>query len=302
MKVRPFVYAFIAVNWLAMNAYAGMFQKGLLADVDTAYSRIWVYDFTASSTGQATRLLGINNESQSAMFLGSDALAYEYTKYYHLIKHFVPGFKNVLMLGGGGYSYPKDFLRQYPEATMDVVELDPGVTELAKRYFGLPENPRLTIYAQDGRVYLNTASRHYDAILGDAFGASCSVPYQLTTRETAQKSYALLNDNGVVIMNIISAIHGGQGAFLRAEYATYKSVFPYVYLFPVSDPPNGEKVQNIMLVALKSKQEPNFTDTDPIIDQYLHHVWKGVIEADMPILTDDFAPVDHYVGEICLKK
>jgi spermidine synthase len=98
-------------------------------------------------------------------------------------------------------------LKKYPQATIDVIEIDPKVTELAKKYFNLKENPRLTIYHEDGRVYLNKVQKKYDAIFGDAFGSFYSIPYQLTTIETVQKKFDILNNNGVVVLNIISSIN-----------------------------------------------------------------------------------------------
>jgi len=230
------------------------------------------------------------------MYLNKDTLVYEYTKYYHLAKHFHPDFKTTLMLGGAGYSYPKSFLNSYTEATIDVVEIDPKVTELAKKYFNLKENSRLSIYHEDGRVYLNKIQKKYDVIFGDA-SSHYSLPYQLTTKEAIQRKYDILNDDGVVILNIISAIDGEKSKFLRAEYATYKRIFPQVYLFPILEPNDGNKVQNIILIALKSKDNQNFNNADIELNEYLQHLWKKEIDDDIPILTDDFAPVDYYISK-----
>jgi len=266
-------------------------------DVDTAYNRIWIYDHKDQNTNNTARIMRVNNENHSSMFLESDKLVNEYTKYYHLVRHFNPNFNTALMLGGAGYSYPKDFLLHYPHATLDVVEIDPKVTELAKTYFKLKDDPRLAIYHEDGRVYLNTTQKKYDVIFGDAFSSHYSLPYQLTTKEAVQKKYDILHDNGVVLLNIISSIEGRQGQFLRAEYATYKSIFPHVYVFPVGSPHDGNAVQNILLVALKSEKEYPVNDADPVLHEYLQHLWKKNIETDMPILTDDFAPVDYYISK-----
>ena len=137
------------------------------------------------------------------------------------------------MLGGAGYSFPKDYLTKYPNATLDVVEIDPGVTALAKKYFALEDHPNLTIYHEDARVFLNQNTKKYDAILGDAFSSWYLVPYQLTTEEAIRRQYDSLSLSGAVILNIVSSIEGEMGEFLRAEYKTYKKVFPQVYLLPV---------------------------------------------------------------------
>ena len=72
------------------------------------------------------------------------------------------------MLGGAGFSYPKYLISHYPAKTMDVVEIDEGMVELAFKYFyldelfdeyNLYENERLKIYVMDGRGYLATTPK-----------------------------------------------------------------------------------------------------------------------------------------------
>jgi len=295
--IKLSVFVIIVIGWFAISGLNYMLPKSGFIDVDTAYNRIWIYNRIDYRTNKIVKMMGINNENHSSMFLDSDELVSEYTKYYHLAKHFNPNFKKTLMLGGAGYSYPKNFLHKYPQATIDVVEIDPKVTELAKKYFKLEESPRLTIYHEDGRVFLNKTQEKYDVIFGDAFSSHYSLPYQLTTKEAVQKKYNILNDDGIVILNIISAIEGEKGKFLRAEYATYKSLFPQVYLFPVTASGYGNMVQNIILVALKSEKDQTFNDSDPKLNEYLQHLWKKTVDADIPILTDDFAPVDYYINK-----
>lgn len=295
--IKLSVFAIVVIGWFVISGLNYMLPKSGFIDVDTAYNRIWIYNRIDYRTNKIVKMMGINNENNSSMFLDSDELVNEYTKYYHLAKHFNPNFKKTLMLGGAGYSYPKDFLHKYPEATIDVVEIDPKVTELAKKYFRLEESPRLTIYHEDGRVFLNKTQEKYDVIFGDAFNSLHSLPYQLTTKEAVQKKYNILNDDGVVILNIISAIEGEKGKFLRAEYATYKSLFPQVYLFPVTSSGNGNIVQNIILVALKSEKDQTFNNSDPKLNEYLQHLWKKTVDADIPILTDNFSPVAYYINE-----
>ncbi len=296
-RLKISVLFILIVGWFAIDKLNNQMQKNGFVDVDTAYNRIWIFDLVDEKTQEKIRTFSINNENSSAMFLNKDDLAYEYTKYYHLGSHFNPDFKTTLMLGGAGYSFPKDFLLHYPKATIDVVEIDPKITQLAQKYFKLKENPRLTIFHEDGRVYLNRTNKKYDIIFGDAFSSHYSLPYQLTTREAIQKNYDILNENGVVILNIISAINGDKGQFLRAEYLTYKNIFPQVYLFPVKEPTNGEKVQNIILIALKSENKPNFFSSNSELDQLLKHLYQDPIASDMSILTDDYAPVDYYISK-----
>ena len=285
---------------LAVHSYNTFLKKQGYIDVDTQYNRVLIYKSIDEKTNRPTLNMVTNpGEVQSATFIDNDDdLVIEYTKFYRLAQHFKPDLKKALMIGGAGYSYPKDYLKKFSDARLDVVEIDPMLTELAKRYFNLKNDQRLVIHHEDGRTFLNKTKKKYDVIFGDAFSSFYSIPYQLTTRETVQKMFDLLNDDGIVLVNIISSIEGEKGKFLRAEYATFKDVFPQVYLFPVDEFNNGSRVQNIMMIALKSEQKPFFENSDPELNEYLKHLWTKEIKNDIPILTDDYAPVDNYIMKI----
>jgi len=271
--------------------------KDNFIDLDTKYNRVWIYDAIDSQTNQPIKTLQLNAESHSARYLENDDLVFGYTKFYRLADYFVPELNSALMLGGAAYSYPQDFLSHYDTATIDVVEIDPVLTELAKQYFNLEDDPRLTSIHEDGRTYINNTDKKYDAILGDAFTSYYSVPYQLATVEAVARIYDLLTENGVAIINIASAIEGPAGKFLRAELATYREYFPQVFIFPVSVPNSARSFQNIIMVAMKSDQAPNFMSTNPEYQEYLDHLWTEEVTGDMPVLTDDYAPVDYYINQ-----
>ena len=186
-----------------------LFQTKELRDIDTEYSRVQIFQ-TTDNHGKPIRALAIDPYFvQSGMFLDSDELVFDYAKYYHLIRHFKPDFNETLMIGGAGYSFPKDYLKTYKTAKMDVVEIDPQMTEIAKKYFRLAENPRLNIIHEDGRIFLNQSeSNKYDAILMDAFGSLFSVPFQLTTIEAVEQINRALKPDGIVIFNLGGAIGG----------------------------------------------------------------------------------------------
>jgi spermidine synthase len=238
----------------------------------------------------------INNEYSSAMFLDSDSLVFPYSRYFRLIEHFKPGFKKVLILGGAGYSYPKYYLKNYPDAYIDVIEIDPMITEIARQEFNLTDNPRLRIFHDDARVFINRSEEKYDAILGDAFKSLYTIPFQLTTLEATEKMYNMLNRGGVVIQNLHASLSGKNSYFLKIIFNTYREVFPQVYLFRVHKDRENEDIQSVILVALKSKTKPLFQNNDPELDAYLALRLENPSVEDIPVLTDEYAPVEHYVG------
>ncbi|MBU1613421.1 spermidine synthase, partial [Patescibacteria group bacterium] len=83
-----------------------------------------------------------------------------------------------------------------------------------------------------------------------------------------------------------------------AEFNTYKSVFPYVYALPVSNSKDGKNMQNIVIVAMKNAKIADPTDADNQTKYMLSHVWQNPVPNDVPILTDEFAPVDQYIMEL----
>jgi spermidine synthase len=271
-------------------------------DLDTQYNRVIIYDTKDQNTGRPIKILNINDEKSSAMFTDSDDdLVFDVLKYYRLAEHFNPGFKNTLMIGGSGYAFPKDFLRRYPKANIDVVEIDPGLTQIARRYFHLPEDMRLKIFHEDGRTYLNDCTKKYDAVFMDAYKSMLTVPYQLTTTEAVGNIFNVLNDGGAVYANIISTSDKQNNQFLRSELATYKSVFPRVLLFAVQFPQPDETeikyFQNFILVGLKTSGQINFTNENPEIQKFLDRQFKGNLGGPGEILTDEYAPIEFYADK-----
>ncbi len=300
IKIRTAaILIFILSSLLAAFLGAAYEARGLI-DVDTAYNRVLIYPALDGQTGRPVQNLITGPKAiQSSMFLdGDDDLVLSYSKFFRLAGHFNPNLKRSLMIGGGAYSYPKDYLKRFGGASLDVVEIDKGLTALARRYFNLEDSPRLTIYHEDGRIFLNKNAGKYDVIFVDAFASFFSLPYQLTTEEAIRKMAGALTGNGLVMVNLVSSLEGENGEFLRAEYLTYRKIFPRVYLFPVDSPDDGLAIQNVILVALKSAAIPFFASPNKELSGYLKNLWTKEIKTDRPPLTDDYAPVDYYMNKL----
>ena len=286
LAVVFFVFSFLP------DASAALFGGHGFADVNTPYNRVWIYDLPIGGPARV-RMMQINDEWASLHFLDSDELVSRYARYYRLAAHFSPGLKKVLMLGGAGYSYPQDFLRCNPQGRIDVVEIDPGVTELARKYFGLTNGPRLRVVHEDARMYLNRNFIQYDVIYGDVF-RSTMIPFHLTTEECFRRVHGSLSDQGVLMINLISSLEGPNGRFLKGELATLKKIFPQVYVFATRDPQDRQGVQNLMVVALKSARTPSWRNPDEELQDYLGSLCKTPDLEGAPIFKDSFAPVEFY--------
>lgn len=289
-----------------LGLYDARLQSAVgLFDLDTNYQRVLVFSTQSVVSGRETRVLATGPEGvQSAMFPDEpQALAVPYTRFYRLAGHFRPDLRRMLMLGGGGYSFPKYVLSQPHEfggqPSLDVVEIDPGITAIAGEHFGWPGHPDVRVHHDDARRFLARAqgSQPYQVALMDVFTSHYSVPFHLATQETVRGLSQALDADGVVLVNCISAATGPRSRFYRALLATYKSVFPRVESFLVGNRDDPADFQNIMLVAFKSPAAPLFTSPDAELQAMLDARYEPgpPHPGDPPVLTDDFAPVDHYL-------
>jgi spermidine synthase len=299
LKIRWLAIIILFVLIILSLARSARADGSQLIDIDSQYNRIRIDNRIDGATKRPIRCLATDPKGvQSAMFLDNDdGLVFPYSRYYHLADVIAPSISRALVIGGAAYSYPKDFLRQHSRATVDVVEIDGKMTELAKKYFNLKDDARLRIKTEDARVFLNDNQQKYDAVYVDAFNSHYSIPYQLTTREALQKIYDALDDQGVAMVNIVSALQGDKSKFLRAELATYRAVFPQVYVFRV-DNTNAYQVQNVMLMAVKSPVPADLQSDKAELYTELQMLYQQPIKEDLPILTDDYAPVDYYTMNI----
>lgn len=273
-----------------------LFKTIALHDLDTEYNRVRIFDTKDEASGRQIRAIAIDPYFvQSKMYLDSDELASDYIKYYHLIRHFKPDFQKTLLIGGAGYSFPKDYLNKYPDRQIDVVEIDPQMTKIAKKHFRLTENANLKIFHEDGRIFLNNAeSEKYDAVLLDAFSSLFSIPFQLTTLEAVTEINRVLKKDGVVIFNIGGAIAGRSSGFLQSELATYKKIFPQIMLFKVKPEKSDVEVQNYIIIAFKDSPLRSTQQADPEISKMLENNYQFQINSDRSFLTDDLAPVEYF--------
>jgi spermidine synthase len=109
-----------------------------------------------------------------------------------------------------------------PDAQIDVVEIDPAVTRVAKRFFGFKDGPKMRVTEVDGRVYVKRAIREgtkYDAILLDAFDHEY-IPEHLLTKEFLEEVESLLTPQGVLVGNTFSS-----SRLYDHESTTYAAVF-----------------------------------------------------------------------------
>ncbi len=269
--------------------------------VDTAYNHLSIMQMTDTRNGRSVRVLITNPDAaQSLMYTDyPDELVSEYTQFYDLAFHYKPDAQKVLMLGGGGYCVPRYLLAHRQNVSVDVVELDPGVTQTARDYFNLKDDPDMRIFHEDARTFLNTAqSGQYDAVFMDTFNSWTSIPFQLTTVETGKLLRSILKPDGVLIVNIIASLYGPKSGVFHGIYKAFNQSFNTMMIFPVSAPDArySHALQNIILVAMNTNATAIQPTPGSLTAQLLSHQWLDpfVPRPDVPAFTDQFAPVERF--------
>lgn len=142
---------------------------------------------------------------------------------------------SILLIGGGGYSYPKYVLSHHEIVSMDVVEIDENAEEIAKQYFYLedilkqydPNKKRLHTILQDGRSYLEESTSNYDVIIYDAFVGIVPV-FSLVTIEGLKAAKKRLNKDGLLMINAPGYSDLSSSMYVLDVVRTCEEVFDYV--------------------------------------------------------------------------
>lgn len=122
-----------------------------------------------------------SSPKQSAMALAEpERLELSYVRAMLAGLMFAPDPRRVLLLGLGGGSLAKFLLEHFPECRVEVVESRAAVVEAARRFFGLPEDPRLVIHIADGVEFVRRAAREgalpYEHVFVDIYDDRGLVP------------------------------------------------------------------------------------------------------------------------------
>ncbi len=208
-----------------------------------------------------------------------------------------------LVIGGGGYVLPRYLEKFWLEGTVDVAEIDAGVTEAAVKAFGLSPATKINTISLDARNYVDEALRQggkkYDFIYEDALN-HYSVPFQLTTREFNEKLAELLTDDGIYMVELIDIFD--KASFFGAFVNTLEQTFPFVSV--ISTRGVGYHARNtFVVIAAKHRldladvcEDRNFTDKAWYLSD--SEITSVKAKADGIILTDDFAPVDNLLAAV----
>ena len=137
--------------------------------------------------------------------------------------------RRVAILGNAAGTTARALGVYYPAAHVDGVELDPAVTRVGRRWFGLGDNPNLTVHTADARPFLRRTNERYDLIVVDAYHQPY-VPFYLATREFFRLARERLAPGGILALNVASV--PGDEELVRRLAGTVRTEFDQTLIWP----------------------------------------------------------------------
>ena len=211
-----------------------------------------------------------------------------YTDAFHLARLMRPATKRILMIGLGGGTGAKQFTHYYPDTIVDVVDIDPLVVDVAKRFYEVRPSDRLRVHVADGRMFLKRSSERWDLIIVDAYTSNRyrpTIPPHLTTVEFFQNAAAHLNEGGIFYFHCAV----DESRMIPALHNTLAEVFPYLVRT------RGEFLASaVPLIAdtdLLTKRARGLSRL-PELDTAIADLVTEPRPRDEILLRDDYAPID----------
>jgi spermidine synthase len=156
--------------------------------------------------------------------------------------------RSVLVIGGGAFTFPKALTDRFPDTSIDVVEIDDALVDIARTHFGTADIDNLSLIIADGSKYIERCNKVYDLIILDAFH-EYDIPKSLITREAISHFARLTSTRGSFVMNLISVFYAGTDSLARKLIRDSSDYFELVKLFPTDPHYPLRAEQNYMLVA-----------------------------------------------------
>ena len=212
---------------------------------------------TRDASGGRVRVLRTGGVYQSATHLGARRMepVFEYYRAFGRLFDLRPDARQLLAIGGGGFAFPKLVAAEHPGVRTDVVEIDPAVVRIARRWFYLDDavalaragSGDLQVICDDGRRFLEREPGPYDAVILDAFVGETPVR-SLATVGALRLVRRALAPGGLLLMNVVSCANGTDVSFLRSVVATALVAFDHVKVVPATDDSHAAE-DNYLLVA-----------------------------------------------------
>ncbi|MHB8880535.1 MAG: spermidine synthase [Thermodesulfovibrionales bacterium] len=297
--IRSFCLSILCLALFPLQGFALEPSEKQLFEKNSLYQYISVVEDTVKKERYVRNQK--REYAQGGIYLNApDKLLYEFTQMGFVSLAFMDRDpKDVLFVGLGAGAMPRYFTGRYPDAAIDIAEIDPDMLAVAQKYFYFKDNERMKTFIEDGRLFVKRARKKYDWIVLDAY-QNDYIPFHLTTLEFLKEVKGRLKDDGVVVANITSTF---RNKFFDSMVMTYKKAFPHFYIL------KGRKSGNFIFIAtahskIKDKDHVEARarkiqsarkfdiDLEELASRY--ETAEAYEWGRAKILTDDFAPVNLY--------
>jgi predicted membrane-bound spermidine synthase len=145
-----------------------------------------------------------------------------------MIASIKPENSKALLIGMGGGSIAMELKKM--GFSVDAVELDKRVPELAEKYFGF-DSGGVNVIIDDGRHYIRTSQKKYALVVIDVLNGEIQ-PHHMFTMESFEEIKQILEPDGLLIINNQGFLQGEHGRGARSVYKTLaESGFMVKYFF-----------------------------------------------------------------------
>ena len=260
-----------------------------LYSTESEYNIIMVTEEHGEQFLRLNKLWGYHSKSLNP----ETKLSYDYYDEFLVAQLFCDARTTLILGNAAGTSMMQT--RHFFSTRVDGVEIDPVITEVGKKYFGLVLDDKTRIYHEDARTYLIKNQEKYDVIYVDIFAGSAYVPFHVTTIEFFELVKASLSENGVMVINLYPYPPGAE----LKEYIlnTIATVFPYSFLsqhllYSFKNATNLPRLR----ASLNRREIPSILK--PIASRTLQKMRKVKLTSAEKIFTDDYAPVESMMYAI----
>lgn len=266
----------------------------------TVHRRITPYQTLQVRDSGGVRYLVSDNTVHAAVRLDDGSPALTYTQVVPAAFLLNPEIESVLALGLGAGNVGAYLRSALPALSIDYVEIDPAVPEVARRFLSFEEGPDVRVHVRDARRFMAETNRRWDFILCDTY-IGLSVPFHLTTREFFAVARERLTPGGVLAVNLAAGV---SHPFSRAIYRTLSESFASTYAF------QAPAVANVLVFATRENLQLSGEDfleraralaREMPFAMPLPEVAGRLLEVqlepgEVPLLTDDYAPVERLIA------
>jgi spermidine synthase/uncharacterized membrane protein YozB (DUF420 family) len=196
-----------------------------------------------------------------------------------------PNIKEVLTMGLGAGNFQRNLNQKY-NASMDNVEINDKIVEIAAKYFNTTPSDSFRIYVDDARAFAQATDKKYDYIAIDVVHFDPTKGYKVPTHLITQEFFTLLknhlNPHGIVSMNLVGT---DRSKFIASEYETINSVFDNTYAFNCGTQ-----------VIIASLDKYNITELKETTNDARELAWYYNLKLynDSIIFTDSYTPINSF--------